>query len=126
MRESSQGMGERSGSAPESTGDDEVMRYLSALDTRRAATSSFPQPDRIVDDLVSGEMVQPADDPEGLRHQLGAHTPGSTANLEELEGGFVAGAKEYALRHGVGYEAWIQAGVDPAVLRRAGIDPEPD
>jgi hypothetical protein len=115
------------GSGPPSAGADDyqVLQYLAALETRRAAPSTFAQPDRIVDDLASAEMGQSAGEPDALRRQLGAHAPGSEANVERLEDGFVAGAKEYARRHGLGYEAWIQAGVDPAVLDRAGIHPEP-
>lgn len=106
-----------------SSDEDAVVEYLAALEARRAAPT-FPQPDRIPDALASGAMVEPEDDPEGLRRQLAAYTPGSEANLERLEDGFVAGAKEYGRRRGMGYDAWIQAGVDPAVLERAGISPE--
>lgn len=116
-------MSERSSPPPAHTGDDQVMEYLAALEARRAVPSAYLEPDRAVDNLASAEMLQPTDDPEELRRQLGAHTPGSEANLERLEEGFVAGAKEYARRHGVGYEALIQSGVDPAVLQRAGIHP---
>ncbi len=119
-------MSEGSSPPPAGAGDYQVLEYLGALESRRTAPSTFPEPDRIVDDLASGDMMQPADDPDALSHQLGAHAPGSEANLKRLEDGFVAAAKEYARRHGMGYQAWILAGVDPAVLERAGIHPEPD
>ena len=119
-------MSEHSSPPPAGADDHEVLEYLAALETRRAVPSTYLEPDRIVDNLASADMMQPTDDPEELRRQLGEHTPSSEAHLERVEEGFVAEAKEYARRHGLGYEAWIQAGVDPAVLHRAGIDPEPE
>lgn len=115
------------GSSPRSSEGDEyqVLQYLAALEARRAAPS-FPQPERIADDLASSEMGPPPDDPEALREQLAAETPGTDANLERLEEGFVAQAREYARRHDMRYDAWIRAGVDPSVLERAGIHPEGD
>jgi hypothetical protein len=119
-------MSERSSPPPAGAGDHAVLEYLAAVETRRAVPSTHLEPDRIVDNLASADMMQPTDDPEELRRQLGKHTPSSEDHLERLEEGFVAGAKEYARRHGVGYEAWIQSGVDPVVLHRAGIHPDPE
>jgi hypothetical protein len=119
-------MSERSSPPPPGGDEDEVLQYLAAIESRRSAGSTFPEPERIADDLASAEMGEPADDPETLREQLAAHTPGTEAYIERLEDGFVAGAKEYGLRHGVRYEGWIQAGVDPSVLQRAGIEPDSD
>jgi hypothetical protein len=113
-------------STPAGADEDPVLLYLGALEARRAAPPDFPDPDRIVDNLASAKMMQPGDDAETLRRQLGGYTPGSEANIERLEEGFVAGAKEYGRRHGMGYEAWIHAGVDPAVLDRAGIRADAD
>ncbi len=106
--------------------DDAVLEYLAAVETRRATPPDFPEPDRIVGDLASGAMVKPADDPEGLSRELSEYTPGGEANIERLEEGFVAGARSYARRHDLGYQAFIEAGVDPSVLERAGIRPEGD
>ncbi|MDQ4097609.1 MAG: hypothetical protein M3144_07060 [Actinomycetota bacterium] len=110
---------------PSGVGDDPVMQYLAALQVRLAERPNFPDPDRIADDLATGAQMQPTDE-DALRRQLSAYTPGTEANVERLEEGFVAGAKEYGRRHGVGYEAWVKAGVDPAVLERAGIHPDPE
>ena len=118
-------MSERSSPPPPGGREHQVLEYLAALEARRATTSGFPHPDRIVDDLASGEMGQPTDEPEALHEELAASTPGTEANLARLEEGFVAGAREYARRHGVSYEGWIRAGVDPGVLERAGIRPDP-
>ena len=104
--------------------DNPVVLYLAALEARRASPPDFPQPDGLAGNLSSAEMVEPAEDAETLHDQLSAHTPGSVENLERLEDGFVAAAADYGRRHGMGYEAWVRAGVDPAVLRRAGIEPQ--
>jgi hypothetical protein len=117
-------MSEGSSAPPAGDSEYDVLRYLAALEARRGAPSDFPQPDKIVDTLSSGAQMQPADDPEAQQHQLAAHAPGTEPNLERLEPGFIAGAQEYARRHGVGYEAWVQAGVDPEVLEKAGIRPD--
>lgn len=73
-------------------------------------------------------MVHGHEDDEGadeLAAELGAHTPGSEANVGSLEDGFVASAADYGRRHRITYQGWLQAGVDPSVLARAGIDPDP-
>ncbi len=106
--------------------DDAVLAYLAAIEAGRAAPSDFPQPDTIAGDLASGAMMEGAEDPEGLDRRLRSDAPGSGANVESLEEGFVAGAKEYGRRNGIRYEGWIAAGVDPAVLERAGIIPDSD
>ena len=106
--------------------DDPVVLYLAALDARRQSPGDFPQPDRLADNLASAAMMQPAEDPEGLREELSGNTPGSEANLERLEEGFVAAAADYGRRHGMTYDGWVQAGVAAEVLRRAGIAPDRD
>jgi hypothetical protein len=42
-------------------------------------------------------------------------------NLQELEDAFVSSAEPYGRRKGITYGAWREAGIDPSVLRRAGI-----
>jgi hypothetical protein len=42
-------------------------------------------------------------------------------DLGALESGFVKAAKGYSTRKGISYAAWREAGVDPAVLKQAGI-----
>ena len=113
-------------STPAGAAGDEypVLEYLAALETRRVAGSEVPRPDRTVDDLASSEMGEPTDDREALHRDLAAQTPGTAANLERLQEGFIAGAKAYGRRHGMTYEGWLRAGVDPSVLERAGIERE--
>ena len=48
-------------------------------------------------------------------------TSDNGVNLQELEEAFVASAEPYGRRKGITYGAWREAGVDPSVLRRAGI-----
>ena len=45
----------------------------------------------------------------------------SVVDLRELEEEFVKAAPDYSRRKGITYAAWREAGIDPAVLRRAGI-----
>jgi len=44
-----------------------------------------------------------------------------TVDLQSLEAGFVTAARGYGDRKGLTYAAWRAAGVDPTVLRKAGI-----
>src|SRR5262245_31346186 len=45
-------------------------------------------------------------------------TPRETADIEKQ---FLAVAKRYGQRKGIGYAAWREVGVSPSVLREAGI-----
>ena len=45
----------------------------------------------------------------------------NAVDMQALEDEFVAAAGPYGSRKGITYAAWRQMGVDPAVLRRAGI-----
>jgi hypothetical protein len=45
----------------------------------------------------------------------------NTVNAKEVEDEFVQVAGEYAHHRGISYEAWRAVGVEPAVLKRAGI-----
>jgi hypothetical protein len=38
-----------------------------------------------------------------------------------LESAFVKSARSYSERKGISYAAWRQVGVEPAVLKKAGI-----
>jgi hypothetical protein len=110
--------------------DDAVIAYLAALEARRDPPESLPHPDRSGPSLAGAEMVHgqegsPGRDEEAaLASGLAAHAPGSEANVQSLEGAFVAAAAGYGRRHHVTYRGWIEAGVEPAVLERAGIAPD--
>jgi len=105
--------------------DDPVVLYLAALEARRSATDTLPKPHEAPDNLAHADMVEPPAESErdALRRNLAADTPGSDANIERLEPGFVEHADDYGRRHQITYEGWRAAGVDEAVLARAGIRP---
>jgi hypothetical protein len=48
-------------------------------------------------------------------------TVGAAVDLTALEAAFVANAKAYSDRRGISKAAWKELGVDPAVLKTAGI-----
>jgi hypothetical protein len=108
--------------SPSSPGDEAVIRYLAALETRRTAPDTLPQPDDAAAGLARFDFP-PGDEEEheDLEAELGKDTPGSSQNLADLEPGFVAGAADYGRRHGITYDGWRNAGVREDVLARAGI-----
>jgi hypothetical protein len=46
---------------------------------------------------------------------------GQTVDLTGLEQDFVDAAAAYSARKGISYAAWRELGVEPAVLKRAGV-----
>lgn len=46
---------------------------------------------------------------------------GTTVDLEALEAAFVKVARSYSERQGISYASWREVGVEPKVLRAAGI-----
>jgi hypothetical protein len=68
------------------------------------------------DPLTRLQLVQERMD---LQRQLEAAD--TVVDLQELEDEFVKAAPDYSRRKGITYAAWREAGIDPAVLRRAGI-----
>ena len=105
------------------SGEDEaVLRYLAALETRRTAPETLPQPDAAAEGLANFEP--PEEERPDLEAELGAWTPGSSDNLARLEAAFVAAAADYGRRHGIDYGGWRNAGVPEEVLRSAGIAPD--
>jgi hypothetical protein len=68
------------------------------------------------DALARVHLVQ-----ERLNLQSELESRGETIDLKSLEDSFVKAAGGYARRKGLSYAAWRAVGVDPNVLRRAGI-----
>ena len=106
-----------------------VRRYLEALEAHKPKRGRKRTPDSVkrrldsiderlaeADPLTRLHLVQERMD---LENEL-ASTEGSV-DLAALEEEFVASAAPYGRRKGITYAAWRQLGVDPAVLRRAGI-----
>ena len=48
-------------------------------------------------------------------------TSGDSVDIGALEVEFVKAAGPYSQRKGIGYDAWRSAGVEPRVLKSAGI-----
>jgi hypothetical protein len=106
-----------------------VRRYLEAIEAhkprrgRKRTTESMQKrlasiEERLADadPLTRLHLVQERMD---LERELSTSDNG--VNLQELEDAFVAAAEPYGRRKGITYSAWREAGVDPSVLRKAGI-----
>jgi len=106
-----------------------VRRYLEALEAHKPKRGRKRTPESIQKRLTAIEEKLPEADPLSrlqlvqermdLERQLEAADP--SVNLSELEDEFVKAAPDYGQRKGITYGAWREAGVDAAVLRRAGI-----
>ena len=106
-----------------------VRRYLEALDAhkpkrgrKRTPESMKKRLDRIDAELVSADplkRLQLIQERLDLKEELDA--AGRTVDLSGLEQGFVDAAAAYSKRKGISYAAWRELGVEPAVLKRAGI-----
>jgi len=106
-----------------------VRRYLEALEahkpkrgrkrTAEGVASRLRQIDSRLanaDALTRLHLVQ-----ERLNLQTELASRDITVDLQSLEAGFVTAARGYGDRKGLTYAAWRAAGVDPTVLRKAGI-----
>jgi hypothetical protein len=106
-----------------------VRRYLEALEAhkpkrgrKRTAEGIEARLDQIDDRLVTADpltrvhLVQ-----ERMNLEAELATKEEAVDLKALEDDFVGAAKAYGERKGLTYAAWRAAGVDPTVLRRAGI-----
>jgi hypothetical protein len=106
-----------------------VRRYLQALESRRPKRGRRRSVPGIELRLRQIDARLPSADPlsrlhlvqerMNLRHELAASD--NDGQLVSLEEGFVAAARNYGDRKGIGWAAWREAGVDASVLRRAGI-----
>ena len=107
-----------------------IRRYLSALDTQRPKRGRKRTPQSIKAQLAKVEERLSAADPltrvqlhqqrldlERAREAL----QGDGVDLRTLEAGFVKAVGPYSRRKGLTYAAWRAAGVDAAVLKKAGI-----
>ncbi len=106
-----------------------VRRYLEALDAHKPRRGRKRTPESIQKRLSAIEEQLPAADPltrvhlvqERMNLESELVSTDNTVDLKALEDEFVAAAAPYGQRKGITYSAWRQAGVDPGVLRRAGI-----
>jgi hypothetical protein len=106
-----------------------VRRYLEALESTKPRRGRKRTPESIQKRLAAIEEQLGSADPLNrvhlvqeridLEQELAAGTNG--VDLEGLEAEFVAAAAAYGQRKGISYDAWRAAGVEPRVLRAAGI-----
>ena len=106
-----------------------VRMYLEAIEAnkprrgrKRTPESIKRRLDRIeaeieaADHLKRLQLVQ-----ERLDLQAELEASAVTVDLSSLESAFIEAAGPYSERKGISYAAWRELGVDPNVLKRAGI-----
>ncbi|MEW6154320.1 MAG: hypothetical protein AB1673_10085 [Actinomycetota bacterium] len=107
-----------------------VRRYLEALDSHRPKRGRKRTTETVSKRLADVEQKLATADPLSrlhltqermdLQQQLDASGEGGV-DLAGLESEFVAVAAGYSQRKGLTYQAWREAGVEPRVLKAAGI-----
>ena len=107
-----------------------VRRYLEALETHRPKRGRKRTPDSIKKRLAAIDEQFGAADALTRLH-LTQERIDLAVELEQmqrpvidisaLEEAFINTAKEYGARKRISYAAWRDVGVDPAVLKKAGI-----
>src|SRR4051812_28548500 len=106
-----------------------VRRYLEALEAHKPRRGRKRTPESMEKRLASLEEKLPDADPltrlQLVQERIDLHrqleVADSSVALQALEDEFVKAAPDYSRRKGITYAAWREAGIDPAVLRRAGI-----
>jgi len=106
-----------------------VRRYLEALEQHRPRRGRKRTVDSIRARLDKIDAEPEGADPLARLHlsqermdlELELATKSEAVDLTALEDDFVEAAKDYGRRKGVSYAAWREAGVEAAVLKRAGV-----
>jgi len=106
-----------------------VRRYLEAIEAHKPKRGRKRTQESMQKRLTSIEERIATADPltrlhlaqERMDLMRELSTSDNGVNLQELEDAFVAAAEPYGRRKGITYGAWREAGIDPSVLRRAGI-----
>ncbi len=106
-----------------------VRRYLEALEAHKPKRGRKRTPESIEKRLADIENRLQNADPlsrlqlvqERMNLQNELASKSATVDLGALEQAFIKAAKDYGRRKGISYAAWREAGVNPAVLRQAGI-----
>jgi hypothetical protein len=106
-----------------------VRRYLEALDAHKPKRGRKRTPDSMQKRLARIDVELASADPlkrlqliqERLDLKAELESAGTKVDLTGLEKEFVGAAKAYSARKGISYAAWRELGVEPAVLKRAGI-----
>jgi hypothetical protein len=107
-----------------------VRRYLEAREANKPRRGRKRTPEGIEKRLVAiDERIAAADalsrlhlaqERMDLEAELAASGDGGV-DLDALEADFIAAAGPYSERKGISYEAWRAAGLEPRVLKAAGI-----
>ena len=106
-----------------------VRRYLEALEAHKPKRGRKRTPESVAKRLAGiEERLAEADAltrlhlvQERMNLESELESTDNTVDMQGLEDDFAAAAAPYGARKGVTYAAWRQLGVDPAVLRKAGI-----
>jgi hypothetical protein len=106
-----------------------VRRYLEALEAHKPKRGRKRTPETVQKRLAAIEKSIAGTDPLSRVHMIQERMDlerelaqlTQKIDLTRLESDFVKAAKPYGERKGISYAAWRAAGVDPAVLKRAGI-----
>jgi len=106
-----------------------VRRYLEALESTRPRRGRKRTPERMEKRLAAIDGALATADPLSRvqliqeRFDLEAHLASSETqvDLAALEAGFIEAAAAYGQRKGISYTAWREVGVEPRVLKEAGI-----
>ncbi len=106
-----------------------VRRYLEALELHKPRRGRKRTPESIQRQLAAIEENLANADPlsrvQLIQQRMDLHreleAKSQTVDLSALEADFVGAAKGYGQRKGISYAAWREAGVDAAVLKKAGI-----
>lgn len=106
-----------------------VRRYLEALEDNKPKRGRKRTTESVERDLARTEEELASADPlrrlELVQRRIDLQDElekmGTTVDMGALEAEFVGVAKAYALRKGISYEAWREAGVSAGTLKAAGI-----
>jgi hypothetical protein len=106
-----------------------VRRYLEALEAHKPKRGRKRTLESMQKRLKYIEEALPNTDPlsrlqlvqERMNLERDLAAADAAVDLAELEEDFVKAAGPYGRRKGISYAAWREAGVDPSVLRRAGV-----
>jgi hypothetical protein len=106
-----------------------VRTYLEALQANKPKRGRKRTPDSIKKRLEAIEVDLETAEPvkalslrqERLDLQREMDNLSAAVDLTAAEEEFIAAAKPYGERKGITYAVWREAGVSPAVLKRAGI-----
>jgi hypothetical protein len=106
-----------------------VRQYLEALEMNRPKRGRKRTSEGIHARLAAIEVELEGADPlsrvnlvqERMDLKAELANMGTAVDISALESEFVSAAKSYSERRGISYAAWREIGVDPAILKKAGI-----